>query len=177
MTMPNAPIVKPERTPEYLHEIVEKTLLKKVESPRAYIIIIVAYMEELVTKIVKAHLAVPGGSDDNLFGSQAPLYNFGAKLRLAHRMGLISNEMYWLLDRLRKMRDKCAHSHTEISFSEPSMKDQIVEMYNRLSDSYKANSAADKFQQTVSLVLLALWAEYAEYKPSNLRAPKETFFR
>jgi len=164
--------------PDYINEVSQKTLMKKVETPRAYIIIIVAYAEDLITKLLKSRLVVPLNShSDELFSEQGPLYNFGAKLRLAYRMGLISQEMYWTLDRLRKLRDKCAHTHSEVSYEQPSTKDIIAEIHRRLSPHHHAANSAEKFQEIVTGVLIMLWNYYNNSVSGLSAAQKEIIFR
>lgn len=170
-------LTKKTEAPKYIKEIVDKTLLRNVESQRAYAIIITSYIDDLLSKVIKTRLVVPVSENDELFNQHGPLYNFGAKLAVAYRMGLISEELRFTLNILRKIRDNFAHTHTELSFEDSRVRDQIDEVWSRLSDSQKVETSEDKFQWIVTGVLILLWNMYSNEKPNISSKQKEPMFR
>jgi DNA-binding MltR family transcriptional regulator len=145
--------------PEYITEIIEKLNLKSVESPRAYIVLIVAYIDDLLGKLLSKKLVVLSSDEDSLFSNYGPMYNLGPKIDLAYRMGLISRELSWSLHQMRKMRDDCAHSHTKRGFSDSPTKDYIDVIYEKLKDEDKKTkkSPAEKFQHDCTMIMGLLW--------------------
>lgn len=103
--------------PDFLAEVIEKNNLAKSETPRANVIVAASYTDELLTKLLKKFFIKPPSSEDKLFDSFGPLYNFGAKIELTYRAGLISSDFAFVLHQIRKMRDECAHSHEVKDFN------------------------------------------------------------
>lgn len=172
--VPSAP-----KPPEYIEEIIQKTSLKRTESPQAYIIIVISYMDDLLTKMLKKNLVVPNDDrSDSLFDDSRPLYHFGPKIDLSYRMGMISPELLWTLHKLRKLRDRCAHSQVKMSFSDGHIRDVIDEMHARFNDdNHKGDTIEDKFQDIVSSVLIILWSQYKNLKSDKSAKHKEGLFR
>jgi DNA-binding MltR family transcriptional regulator len=170
--------IKPvSEPPEFLNEIVQKTLLKRTESTQAYIIIIVSYTEELLTKVLKNSLINLNEDKDNLMDPNGPIFHLGPKVDLAYRLRVVSIEMSWTLHKLRKLRDKCAHSHTQVKLSDQSIKDSIDEMRRRLNDTHTDVTTEDKLQDIVTGVLIILWNYLNKMKSENSSYPKEPMFR
>ena len=164
------------QTPEYIKEIARKTLLVEIESPRACIMIVAAYMEDLITRILKKSLVIPLDVNDELFCEYGPVYNFGAKLNLAYRMGLISQDLLWALNKIRKLRDKCAHTHSEISFNDDTIKDLVFEIHGRLTKIHKGDTSLEKFQSIAQGILITLWDKFTSIESTAFKAIKEPLF-
>ena len=171
--------VQPEKKqppPEYIKEVVDKTFGKRTESPQAYIIIVVSYADDLLTKLIKKNLVVPNNSDE-LFDDSQPLFNFGPKIEMAYRLGFISPELLWTLHKLRKLRDRCAHSQEKIAFSDGAIRDLISEIHSRFSKKHhKATTTEEKFYDITSSVLIILWKKFTETATVKSAASKEWLF-
>ncbi len=167
---------KEKKLPDWLEDMLKKSGMKKVESPRAYVIIMVAYIEDVLTKVLKSNLVLPiDNKGEDLFSQYAPLFHLGAKIRLAYRMGLISPEMRWMLDMLRELRDDCAHSHTELDLKQSPYRDKIDEMQRRLTDDLA--NGEDKYNDITIAVLISLHTQFEKSKPSIQGKQKESIFR
>jgi DNA-binding MltR family transcriptional regulator len=81
-------------------------------------------LEELLTKIMISHKEVP-----NIFKGYAPLSTFSAKIRLSYFLGLIPEDIYKDLDRIREVRNRFAHELNPLSFEDQSTAD-IVKSLN-----------------------------------------------
>lgn len=163
--------------PEYITEIIEKLNLKTVESPRAYIVLIVAYIDDLLGKLLSKKLVILNSDEDSLFSNYGPMYNLGPKIDLAYRMGLISRELSWSLHQMRKMRDDCAHSHTKRGFGDSPTKDYIDGIYEKLKDDDKKTkkSPAEKFQHDCTMIMGLLWQAINSINTSPERSKEHLF--
>jgi hypothetical protein len=56
---------------------------------------------------------------DEIFGYEAPLGSFSAKVKVAHALGMIDNDLRSDFDRIREIRNAFAHSRVSITFRTP----------------------------------------------------------
>ena len=88
----------------------ELSSLLRDESPRGQVLISGAYLDNLLTVLLKSWLFSSDKDPDNLFDSDgAPCSSFSAKITLAYRTGLISQEIRDILDTIRHIRNHFAH--------------------------------------------------------------------
>ena len=59
------------------------------------------------------------------------LRSFGARIALAHRLGLIEPEVKQALHALRKVRNDFAHSTADIALSEPAQQSRLADCYRQ----------------------------------------------
>jgi DNA-binding MltR family transcriptional regulator len=96
------------------------------ESDRACVILVAAVMDECLTKMLKSKLVQISGNDDPLFdGNNAPMGTFGARISVAHRLGLISKKLHDSLDIVRKIRNDFAHDIFHCDFTNQSVRDRL----------------------------------------------------
>ncbi len=74
----------------------------------------------------------PGGQD-NLFDPDRPLGTFSAKINLAYRLGLISDDIEHAMQMIRRIRNEFAHSVEKASLSDGSHKSRVVELARAMS--------------------------------------------
>jgi hypothetical protein len=80
------------------------------ESLRAAVVLGAAWLDEGLTALLRAALLPSGKKDDDeLFGYGGPLGDFGARIKLCHRLGLLSDDVRKTIDIVRKIRNKYAH--------------------------------------------------------------------
>lgn len=103
---------------------VTKSLSK--ESERGSVILAASHFDELLTRVISKYL-VPTKKEDLLIIG-GPLGDFGAKINLAFRLGLIPKSIVRSLDICRKLRNDFAHLSVDISFETPRVKDRIAEL-------------------------------------------------
>lgn len=165
-------ILKQEIDP-FITELVEKIKLEDEESPRALIILLAAYIDDQLTKLLKNYLAVPPVSKDDLFCENGPLFNLGVKISMAQRLGLISNDMAWLINMVKKVRNKCAHGHLTLNLDSGQIADIIDEAYRALdTDKHPADTGLGKMKQICIAILITLGLKNKNVK-KIMSAPRE----
>lgn len=74
----------------------------------------------LVMALRSRFVSMPETDFESLFYSPtAPLSSFSSRIRIAHAMGILSNQRRGRLDLIRKVRNAFAHSLRPILFAEP----------------------------------------------------------
>jgi hypothetical protein len=96
------------------------------ESDRAAIILGAAWLDEGLRSLLQAYL-LPGSAkeDSDLFGPNGALGTFSARISLAQRLGLISEDFKVALEVVRKLRNKFAHQVETPQLTEQSLRDLI----------------------------------------------------
>ncbi len=79
------------------------------ESERATVIIAAAKLDQLLYHLLVATLRPCPSNNDELLGRNRPLSSFGARINLAHRMGLITDEFAESLHLVQRIRNHFAH--------------------------------------------------------------------
>jgi len=96
------------------------------ESDRAAVILSVALLENSLQNLLLAHFIPMPSSNDALFdGPNAPLSNFDAKINLAYRLGVITNQFCRDLHILRKIRNEFAHNIHGCNFNDSKVKNRV----------------------------------------------------
>lgn len=86
-------------------------------SDRAAGIIAASYLEDALLDNILDKLKISSGKViEELVGNGAPLGTFSNKIMLAHAIGVIGNDTRSDCDRIRKIRNECAHDVNPISF-------------------------------------------------------------
>ncbi|MFM9073269.1 MAG: DUF4145 domain-containing protein [Cyanobium sp.] len=119
------------------------------ERGRGAVLVGVARVDAALEALLKASL-LPPSARENLFQTDRPLGSFGARIALAHRLGVIDPEVEQALHALRKVRNDFAHSTADISFSEPAQQSRLAECYRQA----RTNPLWEPLQQLVQQHLL-----------------------
>ena len=99
------------------------------ESERAAVVLGAARLDVgLENVLMRSMRHCPGGSD-NLFDSERPLASFSAKISIAHRLGLIDDEIERSLQLIRRIRNSFAHSIETETLSESAHKNRLAEVH------------------------------------------------
>ena len=98
------------------------------ESERAAVVMGVALTDESLESTLLKLLLPAKSKKDDLFDPDRPIGSFGAKIRLAHRLGLIDDEFCSALDMLRKIRNDFAHSSDHKSLSDQEHSNRIDQL-------------------------------------------------
>ena len=89
------------------------------ESTRAKVVLSACYLDELLNQLLQLLLKPLNSKNDPLFdGPQAPLSSFSAKIDLAARVGVISEDTKRSLHLVRKIRNRFAHSLNACDFDD-----------------------------------------------------------
>jgi len=90
------------------------------ESPRAAILVGGSLVEYALTELIQGSLLFPQTAEERQYrpGEREIVSTFSEKIWLAYFMGLIGPHARKDLDRIRNIRNECAHNMNPISFSE-----------------------------------------------------------
>ena len=98
------------------------------ESERMAVIMGAARLELGLERLLKRVMRHNPTRDDNLFGADRPLGTFSAKTALAHRLGLIDDDLEHGLRMIRKIRNDFAHSIEKVTLLDTPHKDRIAHL-------------------------------------------------
>lgn len=89
------------------------------ESDRGAVIILVSIIDDVLAAALERKM-VPLNSDEKarLFGFDAPLGSFSARIKMAYALGVIDKDDRDDLNVMRAMRNACAHSRGGLSFDD-----------------------------------------------------------
>lgn len=99
----------------------------KGENDRATVILGAAKLDFLLYQLLIKVLLPNTSSRDDLFDGEAPLSSFSAKIRMAHRLGLIDSDLTRALHLLRKIRNSFAHESSKCTLNSGIQRNQVKE--------------------------------------------------
>jgi len=99
------------------------------ERGRGAVLVGVARVDAALERLLQAMLIVSPNRNDGLFQADRPLGSFGAKISLAHRLGLIESPVEQALHTLRRVRNAFAHSTTSASLADPAYAGRLAQAY------------------------------------------------
>lgn len=98
------------------------------ESDRSAVILGAARLDVSLERLLKSIMSHHPGGQDNLFDPDRPLSSLSAKIALAYRLGLITNNVEHALQMVRKIRNDFAHSIEDASLADAPHKDRAAEL-------------------------------------------------
>jgi hypothetical protein len=99
------------------------------ERGRGAVLVGVARVDTAIEHLLQAVMTPGDDRRDNLFQPDRPLGSLGAKVSLAHRLGLIDAPVEKSLHALRKLRNDFAHSAGSASLADPSHRSKLEIAY------------------------------------------------
>lgn len=90
-------------------------LFQAERAPRPMFILGGAKIDSLLSEILTSYLLPKSASanqQDELLDGDSPLGTFSSRIKICHRLGLIDKTLYKTLDKLRIIRNICAHDLT-----------------------------------------------------------------
>lgn len=99
------------------------------ERGRGAVLVGVARVDAALERLSQAVLLPSPGRSDSLFQADRPLGSFGARISLAHRLGLIETPVERALHTLRRVRNAFAHSSDSASLSDPAYAERLTQAY------------------------------------------------
>ena len=99
------------------------------ERGRGAVLVGVARVDAALERLLQAVLLPSPGRSDSLFQADRPLGSFGARISLAHRLGLIETLVERALHTLRRVRNAFAHSSDSASLSDPAYAERMTQAY------------------------------------------------
>ena len=110
---------------EFALEVANFVLKVAKESDRAAVIIGAARLDVGLERLLKKVMSHHPGGQDSLFDQDRPIGSFAARIALAYRLGLISDEVEHGLQMVRRIRNDFAHSIEDASLSDPSHRSRL----------------------------------------------------
>ena len=98
------------------------------ETDRAAAILGAALLDELIYQLICAFLIDDAEEVQNLTDTERPLGAFGARIRAAYCMGLITKEIFKDLNVIKLIRNLFAHRLHGLSFSEESIANECAKL-------------------------------------------------
>ncbi len=141
------------------------------EGTRGAIIVASALIEDILRgAILVCMVSLNQEEQDLLFNGTAPLSSFSAKIRLAYALGIVGPETRSDLDRLRELRNACAHAQVPVTFETDEIKTAInnFKWLDQVSNREKL-STHDLFVATARILMIHLTTRLAN---DDLGAPE-----
>jgi hypothetical protein len=105
-----------------------KDVLRESDNNRALVLMGGTRLDLELEEAIKAKLAWNPEGQDNLFGPDRAIGSFSAKISLAHRLGIISDEFHSSVQIVRRIRNDFAHSTAHMRLKEVPHKDRVAEL-------------------------------------------------
>ncbi len=99
------------------------------ERGRGAVLVGVARVDAALERLLQAVLLPTSRRSDALFQADRPLGSFGARISLAHRLGLIETPVERALHTLRRVRNAFAHSSDSASLADPTHAERLAQAY------------------------------------------------
>ena len=99
------------------------------ERGRGAVLVGVARVDAALERLLQAVLLPTAGRNDSLFHADRPLGSFGARISLAHRLGLIETPVERALHTLRRVRNAFGHSSDSASLADPAHAARLAQAY------------------------------------------------
>jgi len=99
------------------------------ERGRGAVLVGVARVDAAMEQLLQAVLLSTVGRNDSLFQADRPLGSFGARISLAHRLGLIETPVERALHTLRRVRNAFAHSSDSASLADSAHAGRLAQAY------------------------------------------------
>jgi hypothetical protein len=99
------------------------------ERGRGAVLVGVARVDAALENMLQAVMAPGSSKGDGLFQPERPLGSLGAKVALAHRLGLIDDAVERALGVLRKLRNAFAHSAESASLNDDTHRMRLEVIY------------------------------------------------
>jgi hypothetical protein len=119
------------RSPEAVAARAARTIALQMleERGRGAVLVGVARVDAALESLLKAVMEPDKGKGDGLFLPERPLGSLGAKVALAHRLGLIDDAVERALSVLRKLRNAFAHSAESASLTDDTHRMRLDGIY------------------------------------------------
>lgn len=103
-----------------------------VAEDRAVALVGTAFLERCIRDALLTHM-VPLNSEERqqLFGPEAPLGQFSARIRLGYALGMFNRNDFRDLDCIRRIRNIFAHFHEHADFGSPEIVDACSLLQNK----------------------------------------------
>jgi hypothetical protein len=144
----------------------------QAETDRGAALVGAALIDDRLERLLRSHLLDCKESSEILDGGYAPLGTFGARIKSAYCLGLITEAEYRECDLIRRVRNLFAHSLHGLTFRDQQVHDLCNKLQADTPDRERfGGDARQLFINSVILTSLALWyrPEYAQPHQARTR--------
>lgn len=130
------------------------------ETDRGAVILLTTAVEDQLTRRIKIEMvSLTADQTNRLFGPDAPLGSFSAKIKLGYALGVIDSDVACMCDLLREMRNACAHSGRAVSFADGELSDVMLAAFSYTSEQYTPTSVYKDLRELgkMHLIWLVAW--------------------
>lgn len=136
---------------------------------RGLVLSLAAFAEEALGNLIRSFLLSVPAADALIDGFNAPLGTFSARIKTAYALGLITQEQFEDLERLRKIRNASSHNWEQISFGDAKILAQINALhYNWVDDEYP-DTPMKKVQSSLAFLLTEVLVTTTQITKKDLR--------
>jgi hypothetical protein len=130
-------------------------LASYLETDRGTVILLATSLEDAIQDAIQ-HRFVDLNSDEKsrIFGPDAPLGSFSAKLRIAHALGLLNRKEMMQIDLLREARNACAHNRGPISLKTPQLS-AVIDLFVKSEGDWIAKHEDPKIRIALTVAYFA----------------------
>jgi hypothetical protein len=151
------------------------------ESDRVVVIVGAAFLDAILERLIASFL-IEGKESKEMFEYPNVFGAFGARIKVAYVLGLLTREEYHDLKIIKDVRNDFAHSMQGGSFSEQSVADQCSRLkYSKRSfESWRQEGVPDtpryRFLHTLNGLCALLFLRSGRARKERRRVPEDTAF-
>jgi DNA-binding MltR family transcriptional regulator len=126
-----------------IDDIIESIIDEK--NDRALLILSSSLIDDLLYHILNKYLLDPlKSNEENLIKGDNPLGSFSSRIKMVYRLGIIDRSFLNILDKIRDIRNKCAH-RTSIKADKSPIKDDLNYLYKLLEGKESINLTKKRY--------------------------------
>jgi DNA-binding MltR family transcriptional regulator len=138
-------------------ENLAKSLIASRKNSHTMVVVVgTALLEELLGQAIKGKLRpITTKFEERLFDNYGPFSSFSARIDVAYALDILTDDIFAELNKLRRIRNKFAHSGERLSLEE----EPILSLFNLLKrDKSKSVPYAEAFMECVGAIARYLLA-------------------
>nr|WP_249811392.1 MltR family transcriptional regulator [Bradyrhizobium sp. 197] len=120
------------------------------------ILSVAAFAEECLGQLLLTYLIGGKHAEDLVEGFNAPLGTLSARIKGAYAVGLLSDQQFEDLERIRKIRNEFAHNWAGCTFGSPKVASLIGQLNPSRIDSNGNSKPRDILYSTATCILVEL---------------------
>lgn len=123
---------------------------------RGLILSLAAFAEDSLATLLTAFMLPTEAARQLIDGFNAPLGTLSSRIRAAYALGLVTEDQFEDLERLRKIRNAFSHTWKPTSFSDPGISDHVRAInYSNVDDDFP-ETPSDKVRTALAFLLVEL---------------------
>ncbi|HBN9510204.1 TPA: transcriptional regulator [Pseudomonas aeruginosa] len=123
---------------------------------RGLVLSVAAFAEDSLGSLIKAYFRPVKTTSELIDGFNAPLGTFSSRIKISYSVGLLGEQQFNDLERLRKIRNLFAHTWKPITFEDKRISEHIRKLnYSNISEKFP-ESLREKFVSSMSGMLIEL---------------------